>query len=276
MNISVLILTLNEEKNLPRCLKSVNWSDDVVVLDSHSKDGTELIAKEFGARFIQRAFDDYAGQRNFGLEEVQYRNPWLMMVDADEVVPPVLFEEMISSVQSAPDSICLFRLRRKDYFMGRWIKRSSGYPTWFGRLMRVGRVWVERDINEEYHTDGEVAALQGHLHHYPFNKGYTEWLSKHNRYSTMEAKHRFSSIADQLNWLDLFSRDPQDRRVATKKIFYSMPVRPLIAFLGLYLIKGGIVEGRAGLTFSLLRAIYEFMIDLKINELKFRKDDFPL
>lgn len=276
MSISVLILTLNEEQNLERCLQSLAWSDDVVVLDSFSTDQTEAIARRAGVRFLRREFDSYSGQRNFGLKETQYINPWVLMVDADETVPPELVEEMLSAARNATPDVCLFRMRRKDFLMGRWIRRSSGYPTWFGRLARVGRVWVEREINEEYHTDGQVRTLDCHLHHYPFNKGFGQWLEKHNRYSTMESKKLIESGAGNVVFGHLFARDPQMRRVVLKRMFYAMPLRPLVAFLGLYIVKGGALEGRAGLIFCALRAVYEFMIDIKVDELRLRRRNLPL
>ena len=279
MDISILILTLNEEENLERCLESVAWSNDIVVLDSFSNDNTKNIALNSKVRFIEREFDSYAGQRNFGLKEIEYLNQWVLMVDADEVVPSELVQEMKSMIAAASDDVCLYRMRRKDFLMGRWIKRSSGYPTWFGRLARLGRVWVERDINEEYHTDGKIKTLKGHLHHYPFNKGFHEWLEKHNRYSTMEAIHRVQekeSLSNRLKLKDFFSNDPQVRRVAVKKAYYSLPARPFVAFIGLFVFKMGMLEGRAGFTFSLLRSIYELMIDLKVKEIQRKADRLPL
>ena len=146
--LSVLILTLNEEANLPHCLDSVKWSDDVVVFDSFSSDKTIDIAKSRNARVVQKKFDGYASQRNAALA-VEYKNPWVLMVDVDEQVPDDLRQEACAVTQSASEEVALFRVRRKDFFMGKWIKHSSGYPTWFGRLLRVGRVRVEREINEE-------------------------------------------------------------------------------------------------------------------------------
>lgn len=271
MCVSALILTLNEELNLPRCLDLLSWCDDVVVLDSYSSDCTEAVAKERGAIFILRRFDDYATQRNFALTEIQYKHPWLLMVDADEVVTPELAEEIQSTATNCSDAMTLYRMRRKDYFMGRWIRHSSGYPTWFGRLARLGRVQVKRAINEEYHTDGQVGFLREHLLHYPFNKGLHAWLEKHNRYSTMEAEAMMSPGAHRLRLRDLCHSDPTVRRKGIKALVNSLPGRPLLVFWGLYFMRRGFLDGRAGLTFCLLRAFYEFMIDCKVKEIQLRK-----
>jgi glycosyltransferase involved in cell wall biosynthesis len=276
MGISVLILTLDEEVNLGGCLDSVAWSDDVVVLDSLSQDRTVEIARERGVRLYQRAFDNYANQRNFGLRDVAYKYPWVLMLDADERVPTDLKDEMLRTTGSISDAVVLFQMRRRDHLFGRWIPRSSGYPTWFGRLVRIGRAWVERPINEEFHADGEIAPLLGHLDHYPFNKGFAAWIAKHDRYSTMEALLRAKESDFQTHWAEIFARDPGQRRKAQKAWLNGMPLRPLVVFAGLYFIKGGLLEGRAGLTFSLLRAWYEYFIDCKALELRRRAAGLPV
>jgi len=275
MDVSVLILTLNEEVNLPRCLSSLKWTNDVVVLDSGSNDRTCDIARRAGARVVHRKFDDYAKQRNFGLEDIEYKYPWILMVDADEVVSPELAREIDVVLANGASNICMYRMRRKDFFMGRWLRFSSGYPTWFGRLIRVGRVRVERSINEEYYTDGDVEVLEHHLFHYPFNKGIHAWLEKHNRYSTMEAELQAKSARVGYRWRDFLGKDPVVRRKAQKALIYSLPGRPLIVFVIFYFIRGGILEGRAGLMLSVLKGVYEYMIVCKTKELKRRKAGLP-
>lgn len=269
--ISVLILTRNESCNLPRCLEALRWCHDIVVLDSCSTDTTQEIARAFGARVYERPFDDYASQRNYGLNEIDYKNSWLLMVDADEEVPQELVTEMSHVIANCDDNVCLFRMRRKDFFLGKWIRRSGGYPTWFGRLARIGKVRVTRAINEEYHTEGDVALLDGHLNHYPFNSGFEVWFERHNRYSSMEAEQKVSS-RPRTSLRALISVDPALRRKTLKSIVYSMPCRPLFVFFGLYLLRGGILEGRAGFLFSVLRMFYEFMIDCKVVELRRRQN----
>lgn len=274
--ISVLILTLDEEINLPRCLASLSWCDDVVILDSGSQDATQKIATDWGARVVERPFDNYARQRNFGLKEIPYKHPWVLMVDADEEVPEGLVAEMGRAIAGCGDATTLFRMRRKDHFLGRWIKRSSGYPTWFGRLVRPDRVRVEREINEEFVTDGRIELLQNHLHHYPFNKGFACWIEKHNRYSTMEAELMKQRTLEGPTWSGLFGCDPADRRRAVKALVYRLPFRPMLMFLALYVVRGGFLDGRAGLTFCLLRSFYEFMINCKVQEVRLRQNNLPL
>jgi glycosyltransferase involved in cell wall biosynthesis len=275
MSISILILTLDEQVNIADCLRTLQWCDDVVVLDSYSSDDTVKIAAAHGARVVQRKFDTYAGQRNFGLQQVQYKHPWVLMLDADERVPDELREELLR-VRHAPPEVTLFLLRRRDHLFGRWIKRSSGYPTWFGRLARIGSVWVERPINEEYCTSGRTERLHAHLDHYPFNKGLSSWIAKHDRYSSMEAALLMENTRDAPRVGALFTADPLKRRKALKSLVYALPGRPVFVFFALYFLKAGFLDGRAGLTFSLLRSWYEYMIDCKHDELVRRRKGLPV
>lgn len=269
----MLILTLNEELNLPRCLESLRWCDDIVILDSFSSDATEKIASQCTARFIQRAFDNYANQRNFGLNEIPYKHDWILMVDADEAVDPALAEE-IAALDGT--DMAMYRLRRKDFLMGKWIRHSSGYPTWFGRLVRKGHVRVERAINEEYHATGKVGHLREHLLHYPFNKGFHDWLAKHNRYSTMEAQYLLSKDRKPGDLAGLTDKDPTRRRKELKNLVYSVPGRPFLVFCGLFFIRLGFLDGSAGFRFCLLRSFYEYMIDCKVKEIELRNKGLAL
>ena len=269
-NISVLILTLNEQDNLADCLASCSWCDDVVVFDSLSNDRTVKIAQSLGARVEQRAFDNYAAQRSAALQTVTYRHDWVLMLDADERVAEDLATEMQQSVQQATPDITMFRMRRKDFFFGRWLRRSSGYPTWFGRLVRPGQVRIERSINEEYLTEGRIAALQSHLEHHPFNKGIEWWYARHNRYSSLEAQATLQERTESLQLANVLNSDPVVRRRALKRLVYRLPMRPMVVFLYLYIVRLGLFDGLPGLYFCAMRASYELMIDLKVAELQRR------
>jgi glycosyltransferase involved in cell wall biosynthesis len=274
--ISVLILTLNEELNLPECLASVAWSDDVVVLDSLSTDRTAAFATAAGARVVLRRFDNYANQRNHALREVTFRHAWVYMADADERVPSNLRDEMLARVAAAGPDVAAFRLRRKDMFMGRWLRRSTGYPTWATRLIRAGRVHVEREINEEVVVDGRVDYLDQHFLHYPFNRGFAHWIERHNRYSTMEAERLLVEREAPIDWPGLASRDPARRRKTLKRVAYRLPGRPFLAFCYLYLVRLGLLDGAAGWHYCRLRAVYEYMIDVKMTETRRRRQGLPV
>lgn len=277
MTVSVLILTLDEEQNLPDCLESVAWSDDVVVFDSFSSDRTCALAEERGVRVIRRHFDNYADHRNAALHEIDFRNEWVLMVDADERVPGDLAEEVKRVCASATPNTAMYLVRRKDFFLGRWLRRSSGYPTWFGRLVRPNRVQVRRAVNEEYHADGRVDRLVCHLHHYPFSKGVDWWVTRQNRYSAMEAAIPQGDREAFRNVLRfLVSRDSVKRRRALKCLAHRLPCTPLVAFIYLYFWRGGFLEGRPGLYYCVLRVMYEFLIELKRMEIGRRHLGLPI
>ena len=274
--VSVLILTLNEEANLAECIDSCLGCDDIVVLDSLSTDATRDIALGKGARLLERAFDNYAAQRNAGLQLGKFIHPWVLMIDADERMTPELATEIGARVEAAGSDLAMLRLRRKDYFLGIWLKRSSGYPTWFGRLVRPERVRVEREVNEEYVTDGRIEHLQAHLNHFPFNKGTAWWIERHNSYSTMEAKSMSAALGEKPAMRALTGRDPVARRRTLKQLAYRVPMRPLIVFMYLYFVRLGFLDGRAGLYYSGMRAAYEMFIDLKVLEAKRRRQGLPV
>lgn len=269
--ISAVILTYNEEINLPNCINTLDFVSDILVYDSFSTDKTVEIAVKMGAKVIQRKFDNYANQRNSALKEISAESDWILMLDADELVTQELRAEILEVTKNKTDKVTLYHVRRKDYFQGKWIKHSSGYPTWFGRLIRNGRVRVEREINEEYHTDGIKGYLQNHLLHYPFNKGLAHWFEKHNSYSSMEAINTVNAVKNFPSIIKLLSSDPTLRRQAQKSLIMKLPLRPLIVFFLFYIIRGGFLDGRAGYTFCKLRKTYEWMISLKIRELNYLK-----
>lgn len=268
MKISILILTLNEETNIGSCLDTLAWCDDIVVLDSFSQDQTVQIAKAKGARVFQRRFDDYASQRNYGLKSISYSNQWILMVDADERWPDTIYDEIRDALDNNSDDISLYYFRRKDMFMGRWLRRSSGYPTWAGRLVKPDKVTVRRGINEEYCSDGGKGYLQSHFIHYPFNKGIAFWIERHNRYSSIEAETQIQESRKEIRLLDLFSPDPTVRRKVHKRLAFRIPFRPILVFLYLFFVRFGFLDGKPGSTYCTLRAIYEYMIDLKVMELR--------
>ena len=261
--ISVLILTLNEELNINACIDSMpeEWRQDVLIVDSESDDQTREIAEKLGAKVTTHRFVDYASQRNFGLSQ-PFKNDWILMIDADERISPELAIEINVALSQSSKTTDMFRIRRKDMFCGRWLKRSSGYPTFFPRIFRKGAVRVERAINEEYKCEGEIVDLNEHLIHFPFNKGLTWWYQRHARYAAMEAEVLNDERSHQPIILkNLISSDPSARRKSLKQIAYRLPGRPILVFWYLYVMRGGFLDGRAGYQYARMRAAYEDMID---------------
>lgn len=275
-NVVVVILTLNEEGDIRDAIESARDAfQEVVVLDSYSDDQTVALARAAGARVVQHEFKGYAAQRNYALNSIRYEAPWLLFLDADERITPELANEIRDVISEGTEGIDLFYLRRRDHFFGRWIKRSSGYPTWFGRLCRIGAVTVVREINEEYRCHAGTARLVHHLDHYPFSKGIQRWVERHNAYSSMEASVFSDRKISERN-ADLFSRDPGIRRRRSKQIYMALPARPLIGFIYLYVLRGGFLDGLPGMRFAILRAIYEYLIDLKALETRYGANVAPV
>jgi glycosyltransferase involved in cell wall biosynthesis len=275
VDISALVLTLNEEINLAACLESISWCRDIVVLDSQSTDRTQAIAQEHGARVVTRAFDNWAAHQNWAVQNIDFKYPWVLYVDADERCSPELRDEIVLRASSeAPEGA--FRIRRKDYFMGRWLKHAQLYPTWLVRLFRPDRIRYERLVNPVAVVEGPVGQLEGHIIHFPFSHGISHWLARHNRYSDLEALEAIKVADGRTGEESLWSKDPNERRRALKDLFFRLPARPLIKFMYYYAWRRGFLDGRAGFTYATLQAIYEYMIACKQDELERRRQGLPV
>lgn len=268
--VSVLILTKNEQQDLPGCLNSVAWCNDVVVYDSCSSDCTQEIAASAGARIIERHFDNWASHQNWGLRNITFRNSWVFYIDADERLTPECSDEL-QAIASNPDPhVVAYRIRRRDYFQGRQLRYVQTSP-WYIRFFRPEFVHYERLVNPITMVDGPIGDLQHPLDHYPFSKGLSHWIARHNSYSSFEAQQILQNRASQEPFslpAAFFERDFNSRRFHQKELFYRLPARPLIKFLLLYILKRGFLDGRPGFTYALLQSIYESMIVLKVQELE--------
>ncbi len=275
--ISVLIITRNEAQDLPGCLDSVAWCDDVHVFDSCSTDATGDIARARGAKVTLRPFDNYAAQRNAALQGLAFTHSWVLLLDADERVPAALAEEMRRFVATAPDGVAAARIRRRDYLFGTWLKHAQLSP-FFLRLVRPDRVHYEREINEVLVPHGEVADLKEHFDHYPFSKGIAHWVERHNRYSSMEAARavaeREAGPPFSLRRA-LFDPDFNVRRFHQKGLFYRLPGRPTIKLLYMLVVRRAWLDGRAGWTYAKLQSFYEFLIVQKERELRQQRKTDP-
>jgi len=268
--ISALILTKNEEQDLPACLRSLHWCADIHVFDSFSTDRTVEVANTYGAQVHQRVFDGYAAQRNAALRSIEFRYPWVLILDADERIPQATAGEIQAFVEAAAPDVSAARLRRRDFFLGTWLKHAQISPFYI-RLVRPGNVHYEREINEVLKVDGKIADLGEAFDHYPFSKGIAHWLDKHNVYSSMEARLALQSKRGNAPFSvrrAFFANDFNERRFHQKELFYRLPLRPLIKWLYMVVARRAFLDGRAGLTYASLQAIYEYMIILKTRELE--------
>jgi glycosyltransferase involved in cell wall biosynthesis len=275
--ISVLILTKNEEQDLPGCLASVSWSDDVHVYDSSSTDSTVALAKEAGASVTIRPCQpnlpvfggNEAKHKNWALKNIRFRHPWVLHLDADERMTPELVTSVCQAVANPGDKVA-FRMQRRDYMYGSWLKHVQTSPFYL-RLFRPEKMRYERLVNPLSIPDGSVGDLSGYLDHFPFSKGMRQWLDRHNSYSTLEAQQIVTNRAAHNSFnlkQALFTKDFNERRFHQKELFYRMPARPLLKFLLLYVGKLGFLDGNAGFTYAMLQSFYEYMIVLKTKELQ--------
>jgi len=268
--ISVVILTLNEAENLPRCLESVRWCDDILVLDSGSTDDTAAIAVAAGARLLTRAFDTFANQRNHAMEEGGLRHPWVLHLDADEVVMPELREELLALTELQDARYPIYRVPSRLIFMGRWLRYSGMYPAYqvrFGRREQLRFVDHGHGQRESLSPD-QVGTVSVPLEHYNFSKGINDWFSRHLRYARAEALQVLSDCQEDLRLGDLLARDPTTRRRALKRLANRAPMRPALRFLYTYVIRRGFLDGRVGLRYARMLAIYQYFIDLNLVELR--------
>ena len=277
-SVSILVLTKNEQLDLPGCLASVAWSNDIVVYDSFSTDQTREIALSYNARFVQRDGQNqnvaYGGNeafhRTWGIHEIPYKNPWLLVIDADERLTHEAAVE-IQNIAANPDQTYVaYRISRRDFFQGRHLRHVQTSSLYI-RFFQPKFVHYSRLINPVTVVDGVVGDLRHPLDHYPFSKGLKHWFARHNSYSTFEAqqilqnRHSREPFCLRAGFLE---RDFNRRRFHQKELFYRLPARPLIKFLLLYLLKRGFLDGRPGFIYALLQSIYEAMIVLKVQELE--------
>lgn len=270
MCVSILILTKNEQQDLPGCLESVSWSNDIVVYDSCSEDQTQAIATSAGARVVERSFDNWAAHQNWGLRNIRFRNPWVFYIDADERLSEEAAAEIQAIAVSSEPALVAYRILRHDFFQGRHLRYVQTSP-WYIRFFRPDFVHYERLVNPVTLVDGPVGNLHCPLLHYPFSKGISHWFARHNSYSSFEAEQiMHNSAAKEPFRLRsvFFESDFNKRRYHQKELFYRLPARPVIKFLLLYFMKRGFLDGRPGFTYALLQSIYEAMIVLKVQELK--------
>jgi glycosyltransferase involved in cell wall biosynthesis len=274
---STLILARNERDNIARCLASLQSCDDVVVLDSGSTDGTQEAALALGARVVTRPFDTFAGQRNWAIDNVPFAHDWILHLDADECITPALHAELCRV--TADDARSAYFLANKLMFLGTWIRRSSLYPHYQARLLRLRESRFEQ-IGHGQHlafaTRGSGRLREPYVH-YNFSKGIADWVDRHNRYSSDEAR-RAEGVRRSAARLvaDALGGDSTDvRQQAKKQLADRLPFRPLVRFLYGYIWRGGFLDGRAGFHYCALMAFYEYLIRLKRREHGLSRGDAP-
>lgn len=263
MKVSVLLLTYNEQDNLPSCLKALEWCDDIICVDSGSTDQSVDLLQAAGVRVLHRPFDNFAAQRNYGLSEGQPKYDWVLHLDADEVVTDEFRDAILK--MAPEDTIHAYRVPSKLMLAGQWLRHSGMYPTYQVRLGRVGRLrfkQVGHGQQEDLPSD-QLATFDVPYLHFNFSKGLESWFIKHVAYARDEANRILSApkAADRVSETAPAS-DPTARRRRLKQLSGKLPplTKPFARFIYIYVVRSGWRDGHAGLLYATMMAIYEAMI----------------
>ncbi|NEO86518.1 MAG: glycosyltransferase family 2 protein [Spirulina sp. SIO3F2] len=279
--VSVLIPAKNEQLNLATCLDSLAPADEIFVVDSQSSDRTLEIAQDYGVNVVQFHFNGrWPKKKNWSLDNLPFRNEWVLIVDCDERITPELWAEIAQRIQDPRYNG--YYLNRKVFFLGHWIRFGGKYPDWNLRLFkhRCGRYenlqteaipnTGDNEVHEHVILQGAVGYLKEDMLHIDFRNIY-EWLARHNRYSNWEAKVYYNLLHGQGDsgtiGANLFG-DAVQRKRFLKKLWVRLPMRPVLRFFLFYIIRLGFLDGRAGYIYGRLLSQYEFQIGVKLYEMQ--------
>jgi len=242
--LSVFIIALNQEANIGPCLESVRFADEIVVVDTGSSDGTVELARTYTDRVLNASWQGFGRTKNYALD--QARGEWVFSLDTDERVPEALRDEILAVV-AADGPLNGYRVPRKNYFCGRWIKRLGWYPDYTLRLFRRGQGrFRDREVHEEVVVGGPVGVLQTPLEHYSY-RSVGEYVSRMDRYARLAAQELAKA----------------GRRPSPGELVY----RPFFSFLHLYFIRRGFLEGAPGYALAVLMSMYKFLKYYYLREL---------
>jgi glycosyltransferase involved in cell wall biosynthesis len=273
-SLAAVVLCLNEAGNLPRCLASLHWCDELLMLDSGSSDGSQARAAGLGARVLEHRQQGrflISDQRNWALEHGGLQSDWVLFLDADEEVGASC-RRAIQRAIASPGAADGFELTPRYWFLGRWLKRSQGYPNWHPRLLRRGRLEFEGGVWESFSGGGRLARIPEPYEHYAFSKGIDDWLERHRRYADWEAERICNYLASR-DGRSLGTRRWLRLRQLTARLW---PLRPVLRFSQKYLLQGGLLESWQGLLFALLMAGYDLITVVKVIERRRQDQGLPL
>jgi glycosyltransferase involved in cell wall biosynthesis len=243
--LSVITITLNEERNITDCLRSVTWADEIIVVDSGSTDRTVELARQFTRRVYGVEWKGYGAARNHALELAT--GEWILWLDADERVPDRLADEIRRIIGIEDHTVSGYSVARRAYFLGRWIRHCGWYPSRVTRLFRRTRgKFNERRVHESIMVDGRIERLNNDLLHHTDPSLY-HYFTKFNRYTSLAAEDMKSSgITFSLS---------------------DILLRPPYVFLKMYVLRLGFLDGMHGLILSLVSSAYVFVKYTKLWEL---------
>jgi len=279
--VAAVVLTLNEERNLPGCLASLaGWVREIFVVDSGSTDGTLAIAREAGATVLQHPFEHYGAQRNWAIDNLPIAAPWTLHVDADERITPELCASITAALARGSASLAQidgFLVSRRTMFMGRWIRHGGHYPAWHLRLVRTGAARCEdRLYDQHFYVAGAVQKLQGDLID-TLTPDLATFTARHLRWAALEAAEQ-EAPADAVGRIrgKLATDNAIERRRWLRDWYARLPlfVRPTAYFLYRYIVRLGFLDGRAGLVFHVLQGFwFRFLVDALIFERRVRRGE---
>lgn len=266
---SVVILTLNEARNLGACLESIRDCEDVLVLDSGSTDETLEIARKWGARTLVNKFDNFAQQRNFAHEAGQFKFPWVFHLDADEQFTPRLFDEC--STWCPPQDVDGAWSAPKMIWQGHWVKHCTDFPAWQARWVRHDRFkFVQSGHGQREHPRMKMVKMDSFYLHDISAEGKDAWLKKHRTYAKQEAEAFLNSKAP--SWGSLWSGKSLERRRALKYYSFFFPFRPTVRWIYQFFLRGGFLDGYPGFDYCRMLLKYESMTQCEIRRRKRSKD----
>lgn len=275
VDLTVVILTKNEEKNLAKCINSFkDIAKRIVVVDSYSTDNTVNLANELGAEVFEHKFENHAVQFNWALENINLNSEWIMKVDADEELTPELAEEIDNRLETLSKNINGVILRRRVYFMGRWLKHGGKYPELLLRIFRVGHGMSELKLMDEHLiiTDGDAVTFKNDFSDNN-NKSLEWWINKHNWYSNKEVLDQQMKLSEMNGEESIeetsTSMQAKVKRFVKKYGYYSLPkfFRAHLYFVYRYYFRLGFLDGTEGKIYTFLQAYwYRYLVDAKIYE----------
>lgn len=270
--IDVMIITYNEAINLPHCLQALQgWTHKVFVVDSGSTDGTQDLARSFGAQVVHHDWPGYAEQKNWGMENLPFESPWLLIVDADEVITPKLRNQMVAVASRPADEVAEngFFINRLTYFLDRPIRHCGYFPSWNMRFFKrdKGR-YEQRLVHEHIIIDDPIGKIREPMLHED-RRGLEHYFAKHNRYSTLEARQLFAEITrpEEQGRSANVTAETRRRRWLKRNVTQFVPLPSFWRFTYMYVLKLGVLDGVAGFEFCRFIATYDSMVALKLREM---------
>ena len=274
VQVSVVVLTLNEEPNIRRCLASVAWADQIVVVDSGSADRTVPLARAAGAEVVEQPWLGFSAQRDCALRLPLLRHDWVYFVDADEWVSPQLAVEV--AVRLTDPQCAGFAHRLRLVFMGTWIRHCGWYSgSWWVQL--IDRRYAKYDgnpVGERPCVDGPVRRLDNDIVDED-DKGLAAWLHKHVRYAELESERRRgrASLRERIRLLrEGGSSRPVTRSILKELVFPVIPAKPAALFFYMYIARLGFLDGVAGLRFCFYHAWFEMSVASLRAEVRGRRE----